>query len=119
MVFSNLVKLAVIKRKHPISSFLWSHGEEKGKEISIIQLLPFLLEKGIPTPVFLPGDPCGQRSLAGYSPWGCKELDTSSDYAQHIVESARACPCQNAFHDMETESNCWAHLCNFKTILFS
>ena len=42
-----------------------------------------------------------------------------SDYAQHIVESAPACPCQNAFHDMETENNCWAHLCNFKTILFS
>ena len=20
-------------------------------------------------------NPCGQRSLAGYSPWGCKELD--------------------------------------------
>ena len=25
-----------------------------------------------PTPVFLPGEPQGQRSLAGYSPWGCK-----------------------------------------------
>ena len=30
-----------------------------------------------PTPVFLPGEPHGQRSLAGYSPWGCKELDTT------------------------------------------
>ena len=27
-----------------------------------------------PTPVFLPGELHGQRSLAGYSPWGCKEL---------------------------------------------
>ena len=25
-----------------------------------------------PTPVFLPGESHGQRSLAGYSPWGCK-----------------------------------------------
>ena len=25
---------------------------------------------GQPTPVFLPGESCGQRSLAGYSPWG-------------------------------------------------
>ena len=34
------------------------------------------LEKGrAPTPVFLPGEVHGQRSLAGYSPWGCKELD--------------------------------------------
>ena len=77
MVFSNLVKLAVIKRKHPISSFLWSHGEEKGKEISIIQLLPFLLEKGILTTVFLPGEFHGQRSLVGPSPWGGKESDTT------------------------------------------
>ena len=28
-----------------------------------------------PTPVFLPGEFQGQRSLAGYSPWGCKESD--------------------------------------------
>ena len=29
----------------------------------------------LPTPVFLPGEFHGQRSLVGYSPWGCKELD--------------------------------------------
>ena len=29
-----------------------------------------------PTPIFLPGKSHGQRSLAGYSPLGCKELDT-------------------------------------------
>ena len=28
-----------------------------------------------PTPVLLPGESHGQRNLAGYSPWGCKELD--------------------------------------------
>ena len=27
----------------------------------------------LPTPVFLPGESHGQRSLAGYSPWGHKE----------------------------------------------
>ena len=30
---------------------------------------------GKPTPMFLPGESHGQRSLAGYSPWGRKELD--------------------------------------------
>ena len=30
-----------------------------------------------PTPVFLPGESHGQRSLAGYSPWGCQESDTT------------------------------------------
>ena len=29
------------------------------------------------TPVFLPGEFHGQRSLAGYSPWGRKALDTT------------------------------------------
>ena len=28
-----------------------------------------------PTPVFLPGESQEQRSLAGYSPYGCKEVD--------------------------------------------
>ena len=27
------------------------------------------------TPAFLPGEFHGQRSLVGYSPWGCKEYD--------------------------------------------
>ena len=30
-----------------------------------------------PTPVFLPGESPGQRSLVGYSPWGHKKLDTT------------------------------------------
>ena len=30
----------------------------------------------LPTPVFFPGNPPGQRSLVGYSPWGHKESDT-------------------------------------------
>ena len=32
-----------------------------------------------PTPVFLPGESHGQRSLAGYSPWGYKESDMSEE----------------------------------------
>jgi len=34
-------------------------------------------QKWQPTPVFLPGKLHGQRSLVGYRPWGCKELDTT------------------------------------------
>ena len=33
-----------------------------------------------PTPTFLPGKFHGQRRLAGYSPWGCKE----SDMTEHV-----------------------------------
>ena len=32
---------------------------------------------GNPPPIFLPGEFHGQRSLVGYSPWGCKESDTT------------------------------------------
>ena len=32
-------------------------------------------EKWQPTPVFLPGESHGWRSLVSYSPWGHKELD--------------------------------------------
>ena len=37
----------------------------------------YSLEKEIAThsPVFLPGEFHGQRSLVGYHPWGCKESD--------------------------------------------
>ena len=35
----------------------------------------------LPIPVFLPGEFHGQRNLAGYSPWGCKELDTTEHTA--------------------------------------
>ena len=30
-----------------------------------------------PILVFLPGESHGQRSLVGYSPWGCQESDTT------------------------------------------
>ena len=36
-----------------------------------------LRREWLPTPVFLPGESHGQRSLAGYSPWGHKESDTT------------------------------------------
>ena len=36
-----------------------------------------------PIPVFLPGKFHGQRSLVGYSPWGCKESDTTEHKHPH------------------------------------
>ena len=52
-----------------------------GKVISLLfnMLSRFVMEKGMaqPTPVFLPGESHGWRSLVGHSPWGRKELDTT------------------------------------------
>ena len=43
------------------------------------------LEKGMPTtPVFLPGEFHGQRSLAGFSPRGCKESDMNEQLTQTV-----------------------------------
>ena len=33
----------------------------------------------------MPGEFCGQRSLAGCGPWGCKESDTTERLSHHIL----------------------------------
>ena len=40
-----------------------------------------------PTPVFLPGESHGQRSLVGNSPWGCWVVHNWSDLAHKICSS--------------------------------
>ena len=50
-----------------------------------------------PTPVFLPGEFQGQRSLVGYSPWGCKELDMTKQLTLslfHFSPSLSSSNCQ-------------------------
>ena len=42
-----------------------------------------------PTPVFLPGESHGQRSLAGYSPRGCKESDMTEHPHTHCPHVCR------------------------------
>ena len=46
------------------------------------------LEKGMATHSnILPGESHGQRSLVGYSPWGCKELDMTEQLTHtHTTE---------------------------------
>ena len=40
-----------------------------------------------PNPVFLPGKSQEQRSLAGYSPWGCKELDMTKWFSRSLFSN--------------------------------
>ena len=44
-----------------------------------------------PTPVFLPGESHGQRSLVGCSPWGHKESDTTEPVNSNIRALCRIC----------------------------
>ena len=43
-----------------------------------------------PTLVFLPGEPQGQRSLAGYSPWGHTESDMTEQPTLSTLRSLSA-----------------------------
>ena len=59
--------------------------------------------KWLPTLVFLPGESHGQRSLAGYSPWGHRESDmterltflplTASDISEDMRTLYSTCVC--------------------------
>ena len=66
----------------------WLSGKESAcqcKEIwvrSLSQKDP-LEEEWQPTPVFLPGESHGQRSLVGYSPGGRKESDMTECQSTH------------------------------------
>jgi len=63
------------------------------RDMGLIPGLGRSLGKGHGNPVFLPRESHGQRSLAGYSPWGHKESDTTEH--NHI------CPldgCLSYFH---------------------
>ena len=56
-----------------------------------------------PTPVFLPGESHGQRSLVGYSPQGCKESDTTEATQHARIKTLRTyyktIPCiHSVFH---------------------
>ena len=60
-----------------------------------------------PTPVFLPGEFHGQRSLAGYSPWGCKELDTTEWLSLYFTSVSFG----QAFHLCDWFVSLWSSAC--------
>ena len=53
-----------------------------------------------PTPVLLPGESHRQRSLAGYSPWGCKESDMAEGQSSRI-------PSRKASVNLEGKKRGW------------
>ena len=55
-----------------------------GNSIAINIVINTTIRKWQPTSVFLPGKFHEQRSLVGYSPWCCKELDTTERLHFHF-----------------------------------
>ena len=57
-----------------------------------LNLLGHLIGEWLTTPVFLPGEFCGQRNLLGYSPWGCKESDMTERLTLKILTANNEIP---------------------------
>ena len=107
-------------------SFLWRHqGNPKFLKVTYInskctkrqcrrcQFDPWVRKipwrrKWQPPPVFLPGKPHGQRSLAGYSPWGCKRVrhDLAAKQQQKSSLSSR-----KELGIVQTNHKCSSPLC--------
>ena len=47
-------------------------ARDMGQEDPWVRMIPWM-RPWQPTPILLPGEFHGQRSLVGYSPWGCRE----------------------------------------------
>ena len=58
--------------------------------------------KWLLTLVFLPGESHGQSNLMGYSPWGCKELDTTE---QLTHTAARLLRDYSTHHETQVQKN--------------
>ena len=63
---------------------LGSDGKESACNAGDPGSIPWRRE-WLPTPVLLLGEFHGQRSLAGYSPWGCKELDMTEQLTLSLL----------------------------------
>ena len=40
--------------------------------------------------IFLPGESHGERNLVGYSPWGCKESDTTEQLSTRCIDMSQS-----------------------------
>ena len=62
-----------------------------------------------PIPLFLPGEFHGQRSLAGYSPWGRKESDTTEVTKQTHSLNHRTPKCSSptTIHQDASQDSPW------------
>ena len=93
-------------------------GSSAGKEstcnagdVGLIPGLGRLWRRGwLPTSVFLPGKLHGEKSLVGYSPWGCKKWDMTEQLKTHTHTHTHT---HTNLHDL-TDS---CHLIPFSSLL--
>ena len=80
-----------------IGASLMAHfGKESASSLGDLGLVPGLGRSPgegdwLPTPVFLPRESCGQKSLVGYSPWCHKALNTTEQLALSLFTFSFHC----------------------------
>ena len=60
-----------------------------------------------PSPVLLPGKSRRQRSLVGYSPWGCEDSDTTERLHFHTLEKEMATQLQCSCLENPRDRGAW------------
>ena len=69
--------------------------------------LSFWRRKQQPTPVFLPREFCGQRSLVGSCPWGHTELETTEVTLHACIGEGNGNPLQYSCLENPRDSGAW------------
>ena len=69
---------------------------------------------GLPTPVFWLGELHGQRSLADYSPWGCKESKTTEQLSRaQCIESGCQVQYWMPWAYIQKKTLIWKEICSY------
>ena len=80
-------------KPNPGGSVVKNPPASAGAAGSTVPILELGRSPAPPTPVFLPGESHGQRSLGGYSPGGLKELDTTGT-TEHTHNTGKTIQCR-------------------------
>ena len=85
--------------------------QDQGQKIITVMYMSDRRRQWHPTSVPLPGESHGQRSLVGYSPWGCEESDTSERLHFHFslscIGGGNGNPLQCSCLENLTDSRAW------------
>ena len=88
MMSDEVIKKLAIRRgglKHNMCIISWINQKQNANSSYLIIAFIFnWRRKWKPTPVLLPGESHGRRSLVGYNPWGRKESDTTERLHFHF-----------------------------------
>ena len=93
LVYIYLIKIKIQKNVKHETTYANTRVMTASRVTQLLEIFSAYLwgwrRKWQPTPVFLPGKSHGWRSLVGYSPWGCKELDMTERLHFYFLRISR------------------------------